>query len=110
MCSVLELQQCVLTVTLIRIVAHVCAAVQAQLSSAPVDAGLNVWDMANLGYQATSHILGLSGTNASSELSSSHDPLTRFVSLTGDFPTLSKWLTTLKFPQGVKEDADKNKQ
>ena len=85
-------------------------ATQAELvKAASAEGGLKVWDMANMGLQATAHVLGYTG-NAVPEASASHDPLTRLTTLTGDFPSLSKWITTLKFPETVPADVEKNKQ
>jgi hypothetical protein len=72
---------------------------------------LKVWDLANMGYQATAHILGYTGSAVTDvDASATHDPLARLTTITGDFPSLSKWITTLKVPDSVREDVERNKQ
>jgi hypothetical protein len=66
--------------------------------------GHQVWDMADLGFQATAHIMGSVETAHTARSSEGHDPLTRLAGLTGNFPTSAKWLSTLPVPDGVKDE------
>ena len=72
-------------------------------SSSSDDASVKVWDMADMGFQATAHILGLDESHADA----AHDPLSRLATLTGNFPSAAKWITRLPAPQQLKSDVER---
>jgi hypothetical protein len=77
---------------------------QSELQSAvSSDDAVKVWDMADMGFQATAHITGASEAVADSD----HDPLSRLVTLTGNFPAAAKWITRLPVTAQLKADVER---
>jgi hypothetical protein len=58
--------------------------------------------MADLGFQAASQVLG-DDDSVGSVSGAVHDPLSRLVSLTSNFPSLAKWVSRTQLLPGLKE-------
>ncbi len=78
-------------------------ALQSELASSG-DGAVKVWDMADMGFQATAHVLGSADSEGTAGSQADHDPLSRLASLTGNFPAAAKWITSLPVPTGLKEE------
>lgn len=72
------------------------------------DVALEPWQCADLGLQAAAFVMDAAARAAAGEVGEAADPLAALVRVTGNFPALAPWLSTLPVPTALRTEAEYN--
>lgn len=72
------------------------------------DVALEPWQCADLGLQAAAFIMDAAAREKAGEVGEGADPLAALVRVTGNFPALAPWLSTLPVPPLLRKEAASN--
>ena len=73
-----------------------------------VDMALEPWRCADLGLQAAAFVMDAAAREAAGETGEGADPLAALVRITGNFPSLAPWLSSLPVPSALRAEAEYN--